>query len=63
MRGTGDEFQQLTEFERMNSSMPRGIGMLHITDMELGNLGKGRQAWIESMSFAVTLALPGESGG
>ena len=35
-------------------------GIMTITDLELGNLVPGEQAWIESMTFEVEVYLPAE---
>lgn len=39
-------------------AIPKARGTLTITDLVLGNLVVGEQAWIESMSFTVELLLP-----
>jgi len=46
------------EAENIIWAIPKARGTLTITDLVLGNLGVGEQAWIESMSFTVELLLP-----
>lgn len=46
------------EAENIIWAIPKAAGTLTITDLVLGNLVVGEQAWIESMSFTVELLLP-----
>ena len=39
----------------------RGEGTLRIHRLDLGNLVRGQQAWIDYMGFAVALCLPAAS--
>ena len=36
----------------------KGIGILHIKNLELGNLIINEQAWIEKMEFSVEIEIP-----
>jgi hypothetical protein len=46
------------EAEGMIAGTPISSGQLVITDLELGNLEPGQQAWVEQMSFEVEVWLP-----
>lgn len=55
-----NECNELTpeEADSVIWAIPKAGGTLTITDLVLGNLIVGEQAWIESMSFTVELLLP-----
>ncbi len=63
---TADAFTQTTDWLSARQAgtpapdrlpFPTATGVLTITDLTLGNLAAGQQAWIEHMTFAVTLDL------
>lgn len=58
-RGIESEEKRKQLQEKREQLKPRE-GMLTITHLELGNLGIGKQAWIEYMEFEVELNLPSD---
>lgn len=49
---------EIKEAESRLKAVPKAQAIMEIDALELGNLGKGEQAWIERMAFRLKIDLP-----